>query len=39
MLFFTDASDQTGAAVLTQEYTDDNGQIKEMPVAYFRTVQ
>ena len=31
---FTDASDQAAAAVLTQEYTDDDGQIKEMPVAY-----
>ena len=31
---FTDASDQVAAAVLTQEYTDDDGQIKEMPVAY-----
>ena len=31
---FTDASDQAAAAVLTQEYTDDDGQMKEMPVAY-----
>ena len=31
---FTDASDQAAAAVLTQEYLDDNGQIKEMPIAY-----
>ena len=31
---FTDASDQATAAVLTQEYTDDDDQIKEMPVAY-----
>ena len=31
---FTDASDQAAATVLTQEYTDDDGQIKEMPVAY-----
>ena len=31
---FTDASDQAAAAVLTQEYTDDDDQIKEMPVAY-----
>ena len=33
-VIFTDASDQATAAVLTQEYTDDDGQIKEMPVAY-----
>ena len=31
---FTDASDQAAAAVLTQEYSDDDGQIKEMPIAY-----
>ena len=31
---FTDASDQAAATVLTQKYTDDDGQIKEMPVAY-----
>ena len=31
---FTDASDQAAAAVLIQEYTDDDGQIKEMAVAY-----
>ena len=31
---FTDASDQAVAAVLTQEYPDDDGQIKEMPIAY-----
>ena len=31
---FTDASDQAAAAVLTQEYLDDNGQNKEMPIAY-----
>ena len=31
---FTDASDHTAAAVLTQEYLDDNGQMKEMPIAY-----
>ena len=30
----TDASDQAAAAVLTQEYIDDDGQMKEMPVAY-----
>ena len=29
---FTDASDQAAAAVLTQEYQDDNGQMKEMPI-------
>ena len=32
---FTDASDQAAAAVLTPEYTDDDGQMKEMPVAFF----
>ena len=32
-IVFTDVSDQTAAAVLTQEYTDDDGQVKEMPVA------
>ena len=31
---FTDASDQAAAAVLPQEYLDDNGQMKEMPTAY-----
>ena len=31
---FTDASDQAAAAVLTQEYPDEDGRIKEMPVAY-----
>ena len=31
---FTDASDQAVAAVLTQEYPDEDGRIKEMPVAY-----
>ena len=31
---FTDASDQAAAAVLTQEYSDDDGQVKEMPIAY-----
>ena len=31
---FTDASDQAAAAVLTQEYIDNDGQMKEMPVAY-----
>ena len=31
---FIDASDQAAATVLTQEYTDDDGQMKEMPVAY-----
>ena len=33
-VIFTDASDQAAAAVLTQEYIDDDGQMKEMPVAY-----
>ena len=31
---FTDASDQAAAVVLTQEYIGDDGQMKEMPVAY-----
>ena len=31
---FTDASDQTAAAVLTQEYADNDGEVKEMPIAY-----
>ena len=31
---FTDASDQAAAAVLTQEYKDDDNEIKEMPTAY-----
>ena len=30
----TDASDQAAAAVLTQEYKDDDNEIKEMPIAY-----
>ena len=34
---FTDASDQAASTVLTQEYTDDDGQVKEMPVAYLST--
>ena len=34
MLSFADASDQAAAAFLTQEYSDDDGQIKEMPIAY-----
>ena len=29
---FTDASDQAAAAVLTQEYSDENGEVKEMPI-------
>ena len=33
-VIFTDASDQAAAAVLTQEYTDEDGQIKDMPIAY-----
>ena len=32
---FTDASDQAAAAVLTQEYTDNDGEVKQMPIAYF----
>ena len=31
---FTDASGQAAAAVLTQEFSDEDGRIKEMPVAY-----
>ena len=31
---FTDASDQAAAAVLTQEYSDENGEVTEMPIAY-----
>ena len=31
---FTDASDQAAAAVLTQEYKDDDNEIKEMPISY-----
>ena len=33
-VIFTDASDQAAAAVLTQEYIDDDGQMKEMLVAH-----
>ena len=31
---FTDASDQAATAILTQEYTSEDGDTKEMPVAY-----
>ena len=31
---FTDASDQATAAVLTQEYTGEDGETKDMPIAY-----
>ena len=31
---FTDASDQAAAAVCTQEYTGEDGETKEMPIAY-----
>ena len=31
---FTDASDHVAAAVLTQEYTCDDNEIREMPIAY-----
>ena len=31
---FIDASDQTAAALLTQEYKDDDNEIKEVPIAY-----
>ena len=36
-IVFTNASDQAAAPVLTQEYTDNDGQVKEMPVAYLST--
>ena len=32
---FTDASDQAAVALLTQEYKDDDNEIREMPIAYF----
>ena len=31
---FTDASDQAAAAILTQEYTGEDGETKEMPIAF-----
>ena len=31
---FTDASDQAAAVVLTQEYTDNDHEIKDMPIGY-----
>ena len=31
---FTDTSDQTAAAIFTQEYTGEDGETKEMPIAY-----
>ena len=31
---FMDASDQAAAAVLTQEYPSEDGETKEMPIAY-----
>ena len=31
---FTDASDQAAAAVLTQGHADNDGEVKEMPIAY-----
>lgn len=33
-VIFTDASDQAASAVLTQEYPDADGSMKEMPIAY-----
>ena len=33
-LVFTDASDQAATAILTQEYTSEDGDTKEMPIAY-----
>ena len=31
---FTDTSDQAAAAILTQEYTSENGDTKEVPIVY-----
>ena len=31
---FTDASDQAATAVLTQEYSDENGEVKKRPIVY-----
>ena len=36
-IIFTDASDQAAAAVFTQEYLDDSGEVKDMPIAYLST--
>ena len=33
-VIFTDASDQLADAVLTQEYTEEDGQMKDMPITY-----
>ena len=33
-IVFTDTSDQAAAAVLIQEYSDENGEVKEMPITY-----
>ena len=33
-IIFTYASDQAAAAVLTQEYSAENGEVREMPIAY-----
>ena len=33
-MVFTDASHQAAAAILTQEYTSEDGETKEMPIAY-----
>ena len=33
-IVFTDAFDQAAAVVLTQGYSDENGEFKEMPIAY-----
>ena len=35
---FTDTSDQAAAAVLTQEYTGEDGKTREMPVAYLSSI-
>ena len=33
-IVFIDSSDQVAAMVFTQEYSDKNGEVKEMPIAY-----
>ena len=32
---FTDASDQAAVDILTQEYPSEDGETKDMPIAYF----
>ena len=36
-MVFTDASDQAATFILTQEYTGEDGETKEMPIAYLST--